>query len=67
MDQTFQPKNRLLSVKETAEILRLSPRTIYNRVAPGAENPFPIKPKRIGRSVRFRNQDVQDYIDHDLN
>jgi excisionase family DNA binding protein len=67
MDHTFQPENRLLSVKETAAILRLSPRTIYNRVAPGSVNPFPIKAKRIGRSVRFRNKDVQDYIDRDLN
>ena len=55
-------KKRLLSIEETAEILGISPRTIYNGVAPKAKRPFPIKPKRVGRLVKFRIEDVESYI-----
>lgn len=53
---------RLLSVEETAHILGIAPRTIYNRVGPRSKNPFPIKPKRVGRLVKFRTEDVEKYI-----
>ena len=55
-------KKRLLSIEETAEILGISPRTIYNGVAPKAKRPFPIKPKRVGRLVKFRIEDVEAFI-----
>jgi len=55
--------SRLLSIREVAEILQISPRTIYNRVRKKAERPFPIKVKRVGKLIRFDQKDVQSYID----
>ncbi len=54
---------RLLSVEEAAVYLGLSPRTIYNGVAPSSSNPFPVKPKRIGKAVRFDIRDLDRYVD----
>jgi len=54
---------RLLSIKETARYLCIAERTLYNRVAPGARDPFPIKPKRIGRSIRFDIRDLERYLE----
>lgn len=53
---------KLLTVKEVAERLAISERTIYNGICKGAERPFPIQPVRIRRLVRFREQDVNKYI-----
>lgn len=56
-------KKRLLSVEETADYLGVSPRTIYNGVAPKAKKPFPVKPKRFGKLVKFDLKDLDAYID----
>ena len=53
---------KLLTVKETAEYLRISERTIYNRIGRRSKMAFPIKPKRIGRLIRFDLQDVTEFI-----
>jgi len=54
---------RLLSVHEAARYLGLSPRTLYNGVAPKSKVPFPLKPKRIGKLVRFDIRDLDRYVD----
>jgi len=54
---------RLLSVEETATYLGLSPRTIYNAVARKSKKPFPVKPKRIGKLVRFDIRDLEHYVE----
>ncbi len=54
---------RLLSVKETAEYLGLRPQTVYNRISNKAAVPFPVRPKRVGRLVRFDIRDLERYID----
>lgn len=54
---------RLMSVEETAEYLGLARQTLYNRIAPKAKNPFPIRPKRIGGKPLFDRQEVDRYID----
>jgi len=54
---------RLLSVSETAEYLGISPSTIYNSVCRKAKNRFPVKPKRIGKLVKFDIVDLDEYID----
>jgi predicted DNA-binding transcriptional regulator AlpA len=56
-------QKRLLSVEEAARYLGLSPRTIYNAVAPKSKNPFPVKPKRVGKLVKFDVQDLERYVD----
>ena len=58
--QTIQ--KRLLSVEEVAHYLGLSSRTIYNQIAPKSKRPFPIKPKRIGKLVKFDIQDLDNYV-----
>ena len=57
-----QIQKRLLTVEETARMIGISPRTIYNGVSPKSKRPFPIKPKKVGRLVRFRLSDVENYI-----
>ena len=56
-------QKRLLSVEETAHYLGLSPRTIYNGVCRKAKKPFPVKPKRIGKSIKFDIFDLEKYVD----
>jgi predicted DNA-binding transcriptional regulator AlpA len=53
---------RLLSVEEAAAYLGISPRSLYNQVAPRAKNPFPVKPKRIGKLVKFDRKDLDAWI-----
>ena len=55
--------DKLLTIKEVAELLRISERTIYNKVRKGAERQFPIKVKRVGKLIRFAARDVQRYIE----
>lgn len=62
MDRKVQGK-RLLSVEEAAEYLGLSPRTIYNAVAPKSKRPFPVKPKRVGKLVKFDIRDLERYVE----
>ncbi|MFC1580017.1 helix-turn-helix transcriptional regulator [Thermodesulfobacteriota bacterium] len=57
-----QIQKRLLTVEETAQMLGISPRTIYNGVSPKSKRPFPVKVKKVGRLVRFRIEDVEAYI-----
>ncbi len=62
MNEERQTK-RLLSIQEAARYLSLSPRTLYNMVAPKAKTPFPVRPKRIGKLVRFDIRDLDRYVD----
>jgi len=60
MDKT---KKRFLSVKEAAEYLGLSPRTIYNGLTRNTEKPFPVKHKKLGKLIKFEIQDLNEYAD----
>lgn len=53
---------RLLTVEEAGIYLGVSPRTLYNAVAPKAKTPFPVKPVRLGRSVRFDVRDLDKFV-----
>ena len=55
-------ERRLLTVEETALYLKISPRTIYNSIAPGSKRPFPVKAKRIGRAVRFDLRELETFL-----
>ena len=55
-------KKKLLTVKQAAEYLQISKRTIYNGVAPKSKKPFPVKPKRVGKLIRFDVRDLENYI-----
>ena len=54
---------RLLNVKEASEFLGLAERTIYNGIAPKSSHPFPVKPVRMGKAVRFDLKDLEKYIE----
>ena len=54
---------RLLTVPETAEYMGIAKKTLYDRTGPASKKPFPIKPKRIGGSVRFDRLELDRWID----
>jgi len=47
------------TVMDLARKLRISGRTIYNQLSAGT---FPIRPRRIGRLIRFHRDDIESYI-----
>ena len=55
---------RLLSVKETAEILGISTQTIYNKTKRNPDGIFPIPHIKCGSLVKFDRADVNNYIEH---
>jgi excisionase family DNA binding protein len=50
---------RLISVPETAKLMGISSKTVYNEIS---KKCFPIKAKRFGRRVLFDVRDVEKYI-----
>lgn len=58
-----KPFKRLLNIREAASYLGVSPRTLYNAVAPRSKRPLPIKAKRVGRAVRFDIRDLETYVE----
>ena len=58
----IDPEKRLLSIKETARILGMSERTLYNKVSPKSKNPFPIRPKRFCGYVKFDRHELEKFI-----
>ena len=60
-DYAYIPR-RLFSVEETAQMLGISPRTIYNQIQGNAKKRFPIKVKRLGKLCKFDIRDIEDYI-----
>lgn len=56
---------KLLTIKETAEILGLAEGTIRNRIKKTASKPFELKPVRIGRAVRFKKSDIEKLVGDD--
>ena len=63
MDYSEVEKKRYLSVKEASIYLGVAVGTLYNRVCPKTKNPFPVKAKRIGRSVRFDRRDLDRFME----
>ena len=54
---------RLLGVENAARFLGIAPKTLRNRLGPRAPDPFPVKPKRIGKKVLFDIRDLEKYVD----
>ncbi len=50
---------KLLTTEQVCEILSITDRTIYNKRAAGK---FP-KPIMIGRLIRYRESDIEEYIE----
>jgi len=62
-ENTLRNERRLLSIEETAAYLGVSPSTIYNQIGRKAKKPFPIKPKRVGRLVKFDIREIEYFIE----
>lgn len=61
--QYFNETNeRLLTYEEVCAVTQLSQATLRRYVQSG-RFPAPIKPSPTGRAVRFRIQDVRDWLD----
>lgn len=58
MNNDALPSNKLLSRPEAARFLGISTRQIGNLIAAGA-----ISHVRIGRSVRFRVRDLEEFVE----
>jgi excisionase family DNA binding protein len=54
---------RLLTVKQAARWLNISDRTLYNQIGPKAKKRFPVKPIRVGKSIRFDVEDLNRFIE----
>ena len=52
-----------MSIDIAAEYLSISGKSIRNRLGPKAPDPFPIKPKRIGKRVLFDKADIDKFVD----
>ncbi len=61
-DKQIIPK-RLFRVPEAASYLGISPRTIYNGVAPKSKDPFPVRHKKMGKVILFEKGDLDTYAD----
>ena len=57
------PFKRLLSAEETAEYLGISVRTIYNKTGRKAKVKFPVRPKKIGKLLKFDVRELEAYIE----
>ena len=57
------PAKRLLSAEETAKYLGISVRTIYNKTGRKAKVKFPVRPKKIGKLLKFDVRELEAYID----
>jgi len=62
MSETKAPK-RWMGVEQLAQYLNLSPRTVYNGIAPKSKAPFPIRARRFGRHVLFDRLEVDRYLE----
>ena len=53
--------SRLLTVREAAELLKLGPRCLYEKIRSGA-----LPAVTLGRTRRIRAEDLQDFIARNL-
>jgi hypothetical protein len=55
---------KLLTIELAGEYLGLAPKTIRNRLGPKASEPFPVKPRRLGRGkIVFLREDLDAYAE----
>ena len=56
-------ERRWMSVKQTADYLNISFRSLYNRTHSKTQNPFPIRPKRLGKKILFDVKEIDEYME----
>lgn len=60
--QPATPEVRLLNICEAADYLGISVASLYTRSAPKAKDPFPVKPKKIGKRILFDIRELEEYV-----
>lgn len=53
---------RLIDINDLAEVLKIPPKTIRNKLSNGT---WPIEPVRIGKALRWRVAEVEAFIKSD--
>ncbi len=51
--------DHLIDIKDLAEVLKIPAKTIRNKLSNGT---WPIDPLRIGKTLRWRQSDVQAFL-----
>jgi len=54
---------RWLNIADLAHYLRISKRTIYNRIGKNAKNPFPVRPRRSGGMILFDRKEIDAWVE----
>jgi hypothetical protein len=49
-------------VEQAARFLGIAPKTLRNRIGPRAKQPFPVRPKKIGKRVLFDIRDLDNFV-----
>jgi hypothetical protein len=55
---------KLMDIELSAKYLSISAKTIRNGTGRRSEQPFPVKPRRFGRRVLFRKEDLDRFADN---
>lgn len=55
-------EERLLDINDLAGILKIPAKTIRNKLSNGT---WPIRPLRIGKSIRWRTSDIEKFLQLD--
>jgi predicted DNA-binding transcriptional regulator AlpA len=56
-------EKRWLDIKEAADRMTISHRTLYNRTGLKSKNPFPVRPKRVGRRLIFDVKEIDAFME----
>ena len=59
----YQHWPRLMDLETAAHYIGMAPKTLRNRIARTAEDPFEVKPKRRGRKILFDKKELDKYAD----
>ena len=54
----------LLTLDQTADFLQISKKTIYAKTGPGAKAKLPFPVIRVGRLLRVRRSDLENYVEN---
>ena len=56
-------QKRWYSAKEAADYVGISIRSLYNMTGPKAKRKFPVRPRRVGRLLKFDIRELESYLE----
>ena len=57
------PQKRWLGVGDAAEYMGMKKKSLYNMTGPKSQNPFPVRPKRLGKKLLFDVREIDRYLE----